>query len=151
MNISPNGINIDEALTELAACTVWHPAFEEAMRLITKCIDSTRNRKDSSSAMLIGPTGVGKTRLCSKIEKQLGPCHRVLRAASWKTIRPCVYIELPESATIRSLSQVMAKNLGGNVSDYQSTTTLGMLRSTCRAAMARRNSSGTQRYSLKTA
>jgi len=127
MTISPNGINIDETLAELAACTVWYPAFEEAMRLITKCIDSTRNRKDSSSAMLIGPTGVGKTRLCSKIEKQLGPCHTVLCAASWKTIRPCVYVELPESATIRSLSQVMARNLGGTVNDYQSITTLETL------------------------
>ncbi|WP_454834586.1 TniB family NTP-binding protein [Pseudomonas lini] len=127
MSISPNGINIDEALEELAACTIWYPAYQEAMRLITKSIDSTRDRKDPSSAMLIGPTGVGKTRLCLKLEKQLGPFQTVLRADCEKTIRPCVYVELPESATIKSLSMVMAQILGGNVSDYQSITALETL------------------------
>lgn len=124
MSISPNGINIDDALAELASCTIWYPAYQEAMRLVTKSIDSTRDRKDPSSAMLIGPTGVGKSRLCRMLEKQLGPIQKVIRPDCMKTIRPCVYVELPESATIKSLSRVMAKNLGGNVSDYQSTTTL---------------------------
>ncbi|WP_223506512.1 TniB family NTP-binding protein [Pseudomonas sp. GL-RE-29] len=127
MNISPNGINIDEALEELAACTIWYPAYQEAMRLITKSIDSTRHRKDPSSAMLIGPTGVGKTRLCLKLEKQLGYSQTVIRADCEKTIKPCVYVELPESATIKSLSMVMAKILGEDVSDHQSITVLETL------------------------
>jgi len=124
MSISPNGINIDEVLEELASYTIWYPAYEEAMRLVTKSIGSTRDRKDPSSAMLIGPTGVGKTRLCLKLEKQLGPIQKVIRADCVKTIRPCVYVELPESATIKSLSKVMAEILGGNFSDYQSITVL---------------------------
>ena len=127
MSISPNGINIDEALEELAACTIWYPAYQEAMRLITKSISSTRDRKDPSSAMLIGPTGVGKTRLCLKLEKQLGPIEKVMRDDCEKTIKPCMYIVLPESATIKSLSMVMAKALGVDVSDHQSITTLETL------------------------
>jgi hypothetical protein len=94
------------------------------MRLVTKSIGSTRDRKDPTSAMLIGPTGVGKTRLCRKLEKQLGCIQKVIRADCEKTIRPCVYVELPESATIKSLSQVMAEILGGNFSGYQSITVL---------------------------
>lgn len=124
MKNSPNGINIDEALESLAACTVWHPEYKEAMRLIIKCIDTTRNRKDPSSAMLIGPTGVGKTRLCQMIEKQLGPIQPARSLVCDKTIWPCIYLELPESSTIKSLSMVMAKILGGNPNDYQSIVTL---------------------------
>lgn len=127
MSISPNGIDIDEALEELASCTIWHPAYQEAKRLITKSIDSTRDRKDPSSAMLIGPTGVGKTRLCLKLEKELGPIQKIIRADCEKTIRPCVYVVLPESATTKSLSMVMAEILGGQVSDHQSITVLETL------------------------
>jgi len=124
MTISPCGINIDDALEAFAACTVWYPSYQEALRLITKCIDTTRDRKDPSSAMLIGPTGVGKTRLCRMLEKQLGPKQSVQRPECEKIIWPCVYIELPESTTIKSLSMVMAKILGGQPNDYQSITTL---------------------------
>jgi len=124
MNISPNGINIDEALEALAACTVWYPDYREAMRVISKCIDTTRHRKDPSSAMLIGPTGVGKTRLCRMIEKDLGPTQQARNSECDKKTWPCVYIELPESATIRNLSVVMAKVLGGNPTDNQSVVIL---------------------------
>ncbi|MNU79448.1 hypothetical protein D3C71_690620 [compost metagenome] len=124
MNNDADIININETLEALSACTIWHPDFREAMRLITKCIDTTRDRKDSSSAMLIGPTGVGKTRLCKMIAKQLGPAQRVLRPDCEKKTRPCVYIELPESATIKSLSMVMVKDLGILPNDHQSITTL---------------------------
>lgn len=124
MKISPNGIYIDEALASLAACTVWYPDYREAMRLITKCIDTTRNRKDPSSAMLIGPTGVGKTRLCRMIEKQLGPIQPSRSLVCDKKIWPCIYIELPESTTIKSLSMVMARILGGTPNDYQSVAVL---------------------------
>ncbi|MFL1524375.1 TniB family NTP-binding protein [Pseudomonas sp. O230] len=127
MNISPNGININEALEALAACTVCYPEYLEAMRLISKCFIATRNRKDPSSAMLIGPTGVGKTRLCHMIEKQLGPITITRRPECVKEIRPCVYIELPESATIRSLSMVMARTLNESPYDRQSITTLETL------------------------
>lgn len=127
MNISANGINVDEALEALAACTVWYPDYQEAMRLITKCFDTTRNRKDPSSAMLIGTTGVGKTRLCRMIEKQLGPITIVQCVECVKEIRPCVYVELPESATIKSLSMVMARVLNERPSDTQSVTTLEAL------------------------
>lgn len=127
MNISPNGINIDEALEALAACTVCYPNYQESMRLITKCFAATHNRKDPSSAMLIGPTGVGKTRLCHMIEKHLGPITIVLRSDCKVKLRPCVYVELPESATIKSLSMSMVEILGEHPSDYQSVTTLETL------------------------
>jgi hypothetical protein len=127
MNVSPNGINIDEALAALAACTVCYPNYQEAMRLITKCFAATHNRKDPSSAMLVGPTGVGKTRLCHMIEKQLGPITIVQRPDCVKEIRPCIYVELPESATIKSLSMIMVEILGEHPNDYQSVTTLETL------------------------
>ncbi|WP_223543843.1 TniB family NTP-binding protein [Pseudomonas sp. BF-B-28] len=127
MNTSSDAINIDEVLAELSNCTVLHPGFQEAMRITNKCIITTRDRKDPSSAMLIGPTGVGKTRLCQIIEKQLGPIHTVQRADCEKTIRPCVYVELPASATIKSLSMVMAQTLGARPNDYQSVTALETL------------------------
>jgi len=43
---------------------------------------------------------------------------------------------------------MVSDRLGGSMDDHKP---LGMLRSTCRAAMAGRNSPGNQRYSLKTA
>lgn len=127
MSMSVNDINVQQALESLSACTVWYPEYQEAMRLISKCIDTTRDRKDPSSAMLIGPTGVGKTRLCRMIEKQLGTVHRVTRENCVKMILPCMYVELPESATVKSLSMVMAKALNEAPNDHQSITSLEML------------------------
>lgn len=127
MNNSANGIPVNEALVELSNCTVFYPDYREAMRLIRKSVDTTHNRKDPSSAMLIGPTGVGKTRLCRMIEKQFGPIHTIQCADCKKTIAPCIYIELPESATIKSLSMVIAKTLGGCPNDHQSITALETL------------------------
>jgi hypothetical protein len=127
MNMSVNGINVQQALESLSACTVWYPGYQEAMRLISKCIDTTRDRKDPSSAMLIGDTGVGKTRLCRMIEKQLGTMHKVTRKNCVKMILPCLYVELPETATIKSLSMAMAKALNENPNDHQSTTSLQAL------------------------
>jgi hypothetical protein len=121
-------INVQQALESLAACTVWYPGYKEAMRLVSKCIDTTRDRKDPSSAMLIGPTGVGKTRLCQMIEKQMNPINPIQKSDKCvRQIRHCVYIELPESATIKSLSLVMAKALNEEPRDYQSITTLETL------------------------
>lgn len=122
-----NDIQVNQALEALAACTVWYPEYRDAMRLVTKCIDTTRDRKDPSSAMLIGPTGVGKTRLCHMIEKQLGPRQSVMRSNCKVTISPCIYVELPESATIKSLSMVLAEQLGEKLGDHHSITFLETL------------------------
>ncbi|MFW0755914.1 TniB family NTP-binding protein [Pseudomonas sp. H11T01] len=127
MNNVAQETNINEILESLSACTVWYPDYQEAMRLITKCIDTTHNRKDPSSAMLIGTTGVGKTRLCHMIEKQLGLANNVEDDQCVKEKRPCVYIELPESATIRSLSMVMARTLNEHPNDMQSVTSLEVI------------------------
>lgn len=127
MNISPIGVNIDEALEALASCTVWYPDYLEAMRIITKSFSTTRNRKDPSSALLIGPTGVGKTRLCRMLEKQLGTTTTPLGPTCMKKVRPCIYIELPEASTTRSLSMVVAIALGATPLDKQSITSLEML------------------------
>ncbi|MFJ2693974.1 TniB family NTP-binding protein [Pseudomonas sp. NPDC087336] len=119
--------NVDDALTALAACTVWYPEYQAALRVINKCIDTTRDRKDPASAMLIGPTGVGKTRLCRMIEKQLGTLHEVTHETCVKMLLPCMYVELPETATVKSLSMVMAKALGQTPNDHQSITSLEWL------------------------
>ncbi len=120
-------VNTDEILETLAAYTILYPDFCEAMRLITKCFDTTRHRKDPASAMLIGSTGVGKTRLCRMIEKQLGYARKVRDVRCEHIVKPCLYVELPESATIKSLSMVLARELGANPNDHQSVTTLETL------------------------
>lgn len=120
-------VDTDEILETLAAYTILYPDFREAMRLITKCFDTTRHRKDPASAMLIGSTGVGKTRLCRMIEKQLGSPRKVRTDRCEYIVKPCVYVELPESATIKSLSMVLARELGAPPSDHQSVTTLETL------------------------
>ncbi len=115
---------IDEKLTALAAYTILYPDFQESMRLIKKCFDTTRHRKDPASAMLIGPTGVGKTRLCNMIKKQLGNDHKARNSKCEYIVRHCVYVELPESATIKSLSMALARELGAAPRDHDSITTL---------------------------
>lgn len=120
----PSTSSLDNILETLAAHTTFHPDFLNAMRLITKCLDTTRHRKDPASAMLIGSTGVGKTRLCHMIQKQLGTPYKKIDNRSEHMVTPCVYVELPESATIKSLSMVLAITLGAHPSDYQSITCL---------------------------
>lgn len=127
MSTSANRIDINQALEALAACTVWYPGYQDALLTVTKCMDTTRDRKDPSSAMLIGPTGVGKTRLCRMIEKQLGNKHEVTRASCEKTLLPCLYVELPETATVKSISMAMAKALMAKYHDHQSVTFLESL------------------------
>lgn len=118
---------IDEKLTALAAYTILYPDFQESMRLINKCFDTTRHRKDPASAMLIGPSGVGKTRLCHMIKKQLGNDQKVINNKCKHLVKHCVYVELPESATIKSLSMVLAKELGAYPRDHDSISTLETL------------------------
>ncbi|QXH74793.1 TniB family NTP-binding protein [Pseudomonas atacamensis] len=119
--------NLDDILEALAAHTTFHPDFLNAMRLINKCVDTTRHRKDPASAMLIGSTGVGKTRLCHMIKKQMGAPHKIRDNTSEHLVTPCVYVELPESATIKSLSMVLSRALGAQPTDYQSITVLETL------------------------
>lgn len=97
-------IRITTALTELAKCTVWHPDFEHAKRKIMKSITTTTEREDPSSALLTGDSGVGKTRLCHIIERDMGmPCKKNTET-HLKLVRPCIYLEVPPNATLKSVS-----------------------------------------------
>jgi ABC-type nitrate/sulfonate/bicarbonate transport system ATPase subunit len=91
-------------LKELAACTVWHPALEHAKRLVMKSIATTAERKDPSSVLLTGKSGVGKTRLCKIIERDIGKAYQVDCEEYLKLIRPCVYVEVPSNANIKRMS-----------------------------------------------
>jgi len=97
-------LQVIRTLNELARCTVWHPDFKEARRLIIKSIATTAERGDPSSALLTGHSGVGKTRLCKIIERDLGMTHVENTEAHQKLIRPCVYVEVPPSATLKSVA-----------------------------------------------
>jgi hypothetical protein len=95
---------ITAALNEFARCTVWHPDFEKAKRLIMKSIATTAERNDPSSTLLTGESGVGKTRLCLIINRDLGMPHMSDTEAHLKCVRPCVYLEVPPNATLKSVA-----------------------------------------------
>lgn len=92
---------VTATLTKLAACTVWHPDLEHAKRLVMKSIATTAERKDPSSVLLTGKSGVGKTRLCKIIERDIGKAYQVDCEEYLKLIRPCVYVEVPSNANIK--------------------------------------------------
>ncbi|HCF6118223.1 TPA: TniB family NTP-binding protein [Pseudomonas aeruginosa] len=99
-----NTIEITSALEQLAKCTVWHPDFDQAKRLIMKSIATTRERKDPASALLTGKTGVGKTRLCGIIEQDFGAAYLADTDIFQKQVRPCIYVEVQANATLKSVS-----------------------------------------------
>ncbi|HVI42281.1 MAG TPA: TniB family NTP-binding protein [Anaerovoracaceae bacterium] len=99
-----NSNKITEVLSKLADCTVWHPDFERAQHLIMKSISTTAERKDPSSALLTGKSGVGKTRLCKIIERNMGKAYQYDDKSSLKLIRPCVYVEVPADASLKSMT-----------------------------------------------
>jgi hypothetical protein len=95
---------ISTRLKTLADCTVWHPDFERAKCLIMKSIATTAERKDPSSALLTGKSGVGKTRLCKIIERDIGKTYEYDSESCFKFIRPCIYVEVPTNANIKSMA-----------------------------------------------
>ena len=95
---------VTATLKTLGACTVWHPDLEHAKRLVMKSIATTAERKDPSSVLLTGKSGVGKTRLCKIIERDIGRAYQVDCEKYVKLIRPCVYVEVPSNANIKSMA-----------------------------------------------
>ncbi|MGL6242794.1 TniB family NTP-binding protein [Pseudomonas sp.] len=95
---------ITATLKKLGACTVWHPDLEHAKRLIMKSITTTAEREDPSSVLLTGKSGVGKTRLCKIIERDIGRAYQYDCEKYLKLIRPCVYVEVPSNTNIKSMA-----------------------------------------------
>ncbi|QTD31737.1 TniB family NTP-binding protein [Pseudomonas fluorescens] len=102
---------ITATLDKLAACTIWHPDFERAKCLVMKSIATTAERNDPSSALLTGSSGVGKTRLCKIIERDLGTIYLHDSEACLKFIRPCIYVEVPADTNIKRMAINILKEI----------------------------------------
>jgi hypothetical protein len=99
-------------LQALAQRVVWHPEFARAYTLAQKSMGATKNRQAASSMMLLGDQGVGKSKLCERIEQEVGVATELDTEQSHILIMPCVLIELPSTATIKAVAVELLLKLG---------------------------------------
>jgi hypothetical protein len=62
--------------------------------------------------MLTGDTGVGKSTLCERIEQELGVASELDTEQSHILIKPCLRVDVPPDASIKSLSIKLLEELG---------------------------------------
>ena len=102
----------DRVLEALARCVVWHPDFARAYAVAEKSINATKNRRASSSMMLLGDTGVGKSTLCRRIEREIGINTSLDTVPSYILTKPCLLVEMPTDASIKSVAIELLSHLG---------------------------------------
>lgn len=102
----------DRVLKALSQCVVWHPDFVRAHQMAQKSLSTSRDRRAATSMMLLGKTGVGKSTLCERIELELGVDSELDTEQSQVLIKPCLCVEVPPDATIKSLAVELLTHLG---------------------------------------
>ncbi|PCR96083.1 hypothetical protein CP336_13865 [Pseudomonas fluorescens] len=110
--MSANPQRQSQVLEALKLCVVWHPNFAQAHQLVRKSISTTRDRQAAASMMLIGETGVGKSTLCKKIEMELNTDEEHDTRCSHVLTTPCLLVEVPPNATIKTLAIELLTKLG---------------------------------------
>ncbi|MFV0934110.1 ATP-binding protein [Pseudomonas jessenii] len=103
----------DRVLKALSQCVVWHPEFVRAHQMAQKSMSTSRDRRAATSMMLLGRTGVGKSTLCQRIAREVGLEETEQHTESSLTlIKPCLLVEVPPDATIKSLAVELLTHLG---------------------------------------
>jgi ABC-type branched-subunit amino acid transport system ATPase component len=102
----------DRVLKALSECVVWHPGFARAYEVAQKSMSATKNRRAASSMMLLGDPGVGKSTLCERIEHEFGVASALDTEQNQILIKPCLRVEVPPEATIKSLAIELLTHLG---------------------------------------
>lgn len=103
----------DRVLEALSQCVVWHPGFVRAHQMVHKSISTSRDRRAATSMKLLGKTGVGKSTLCERIAREIGLEETAQNSeCSLTLIKPCLLVEVPPEATIKSLAVKLLEHLG---------------------------------------
>ena len=103
----------DRVLEALSQCVVWHPGFVRAHQMAHKSINTSRDRRAATSMMLLGKTGVGKSTLYERIAREVGLVETEQDTeCSLTLIKPCLLVEVPPEATIKTLAVKLLGHLG---------------------------------------
>lgn len=103
---------IENKMTEFSKHIVVHCYYKDALEKIHKSIITTATRREPSSALLTGLSGVGKSTVCKYVVQQIGGRKEV--ETEWGIIEtvPAFYCELPAGPTLKSLTMGMLAQLG---------------------------------------
>ncbi|MFJ5296840.1 TniB family NTP-binding protein [Pseudomonas sp. NPDC088368] len=103
---------IQNKMTDFSKHIVAHCYYKDALAQIHKSIITTATRREPSSVLLTGPSGVGKSTVCKYIVQQIGGHKEV--ETEWGIIQtvPAFYCELPAGPTLKSLTITMLAQLG---------------------------------------
>ncbi|NUU39019.1 TniB family NTP-binding protein [Pseudomonas sp. C2B4] len=111
--MSPSSERQERVLEALSQCVVWHPGFVRAHQMAHKSINTSRDRRAATSMMLLGKTGVGKSTLCKRIAREVGLVETEQDTeCSLTLIKPCLLVDVPPEATIKSLAVKFLGHLG---------------------------------------
>lgn len=101
-----------DILSRFSSFTIAHPRFKNAIDIITEAIETTQDRNEPSSVLLLGDAGTGKTRICEILTARLGGTRVVRSEDNVTVVRPVISCGVPPNATIKGLVDRILKELG---------------------------------------
>ncbi|MEN0036372.1 MAG: TniB family NTP-binding protein [Cellvibrio sp.] len=100
-----------ESLRKFDACIVPYSAFSKAMKSIEECMELTEFSRESANCALLGPSGTGKSTICSILQKNNPATIRI--EGDFEIIeKPVIWAEVPPNATPKKLASALLHAMG---------------------------------------
>ncbi len=113
-----------ELLKNLDNSVIPHKQFKIAQKGILSAIELSQFTGVAECAVLVGPAGSGKTKICESILRKFKPYKKTVNHFE-STITPAFYTSIPSPVTIKGVAINMLSSLGadnphqGNLNDIQ--------------------------------
>ncbi|WP_416311295.1 TniB family NTP-binding protein [Pseudomonas sp. W03] len=111
-----------DILARFSSFTVAHPEFKGAVEIINESIETTRDRREPSSVLLLGDAGTGKTRICDILTARFGGSRVAHNDGGVSTMQPVISCVVPPRATIKGLVDNILKELGSHRNNHPLST-----------------------------
>lgn len=104
--------NTREILRQFNTFTIQHPRFKLAIERIMESIETTDEMGAPASALLLGESGTGKSRVCRRVGDLLGYSEEKETDIGLTKVIPCIYCKILENFTTKKLAEQMLYRLG---------------------------------------
>lgn len=102
----------DSILEKFSRKIVIYPSFERAYQQLERAQRATELRGVPSCAMLVGPAGVGKSKLCRLFGASFGKNRTLIDEQGKTRCRPVFYCTVPAPVTIKGFQKTILTRLG---------------------------------------
>lgn len=102
----------DRILKKFSTQTVMYPTFARAHKQLQNSIRATELRGEPSCALLSGPSGSGKSKMCRMFRNSIGSESSVITAEGKARRHPAFLCTVPAPVTVKSFSKAILTRLG---------------------------------------